>query len=173
MILSIVIAAVVLAADQLTKHWAQNILQPILDIPLWDGVFHFHYARNTGAAFSMLEGQSWVFYIFTVVVVAVMGWYLVKNFRTMHPLLKVNLGLIIGGAVGNFIDRVMLGYVVDFLYVKIINFAIFNVADSALVVGCILLAVYILFIHDKYTESLKKVEDTDESDGGNDQPDLQ
>ena len=58
MILSIIIAVVVLLADQLTKSWAQNVLQPVMDIPLWDGVFHFHYARNTGAAFSMLEGQS-------------------------------------------------------------------------------------------------------------------
>ena len=168
MLISLIIAVAVLAADQLSKYWVQTVLQPIVDIPLWDGVFHFHYARNTGAAFSMLEGQSWLFYIFTVLVVVIMAIYLIRNHKTMHPLLKVNLGLIIGGALGNFIDRVALGYVVDFLYVKIINFAIFNVADMALVVGCILLGFYILFIHDKHTAKLNKTEENDESDGGND-----
>lgn len=87
----------------------------------------------------------------------------------MHPLLKVALGLVIGGALGNFIDRITLGYVVDFLYFKLINFAIFNVADSALVVGCILMGIYILLIHDRYTRQMKRPEEGDHG-AGDDQP---
>ena len=153
MLLSLGIAVAAVILDQLTKYWVQTGLQPVGDIPLWEGVFHFHYARNTGAAFSMLEGQMWIFFLFTLVAVGGLGWYLVRYRRGMHPLLRVAIGLIIGGAIGNFIDRVALGYVVDFLYFKLINFAIFNVADSALVVGCILMGVYILFVHEKYTQA--------------------
>ncbi len=169
MIISVAIAVVALVVDQLTKFWAQHSLQPVRDIPLWDGVFHLHYARNTGAAFSMLEGHNWLFFIFTVVVVAGMVWYLFRHRRDMHPLLRVALGLIIGGALGNFIDRVTLGYVVDFLYFKLINFAIFNVADSALVIGCILMGIYILFIHEKYTHRANQPGE-EEHGAGNNQP---
>ena len=165
MLVSLAIAAAALILDQLTKYWAQTSLQAMGDIPLWEGVFHFHYARNTGAAFSILEGQNWLFFIFTAVVVAGMGWYLFRNRKGMHPLLKVALGLVIGGALGNFIDRITLGYVVDFLYFKLINFAIFNVADSALVVGCILMGVYILLIHDRYTRQMKRPEEGDHGAG--------
>lgn len=169
MLVSLAIAAAALVLDQLTKYWAQTSLQAAGDIPLWEDVFHFHYARNTGAAFSMLEGHNWLFFIFTVVVVAGMGWYLFRHRRDMHPLLRVALGLVIGGALGNFIDRVTLGYVVDFLYFKLINFAIFNVADSALVIGCILMGIYILAVHERYTRQMKQPEEG-EHGPGDDQP---
>ena len=169
MLISLTIAVAAIVLDQLTKHWAQTSLQAVGDIPLWEGVFHFHYARNTGAAFSMLEGHNWFFFIFTVVVVAGMSWYLFRHRKGMHPLPQVALGLIIGGALGNFIDRVSLGYVVDFLYFKLINFAIFNVADSALVVGCILMGIYILLIHERHTGQLKQPEEGAHGTG-DDQP---
>ena len=98
-----------------------------------------------------------------------MGWYLFRHRRDMHPLLRVALGLVIGGALGNFIDRVTLGYVVDFLYFKLINFAIFNVADSALVIGCILMGIYILAVHERYTRQMKQPEEG-EHGPGDDQP---
>ena len=77
----------------------------------------------------------------------------------MHILEIISLGLVVGGAIGNLIDRIRFGYVLDFIYVKLINFAIFNIADSALVVGAILLSVYVLFFHEKY---IKKITDSKE-----------
>jgi signal peptidase II len=172
MLIPLILAALMLVFDQASKYWAVHVLKPLVDIPLWEGVFHFHYAENTGAAFSMLQEQSWVFYVFTMVAVGGMLYYLFRYRRGMHPLLRVALGLMMGGALGNFIDRVRLGYVVDFLYFRLINFAIFNIADSALVIGCVLMAVYVLFFHEKYMEKRKALKEgaahggTHSTDGG-------
>lgn len=147
--ISLAVAAISLAADQLSKQWVTRVLQPVGDIPLWDGVFHLTYARNIGAAFSMLEGQLWFFVLFTLAAsVAIL--YVTFRYRNSLPiLLRITLGLILGGAVGNLIDRLLYGYVIDFLYFKLINFAIFNIADCCVVIGSILLGIYILFFYDK------------------------
>ena len=149
MILSILLALLTVAADQLTKYWAKTDLKLVQDIPLWDGVFHFHYAENTGAAFSLLSGHSLFFFILTAAVVVAILWFLIRRGKNLDLAVKIALGLIMGGAIGNLIDRMAYGYVIDFLYFKLINFAIFNVADSCLVIGCILMAVYIIFFSEK------------------------
>jgi len=155
----VIIAIVVLVLDQLSKVWVINTLKAVRDIPVIDGVLHWHYAENTGAAFSMMNDVSW----FPVLVAIIAGLvavfaivYVFTRKYKMHILEVISIGLIIGGAIGNQIDRLRFGYVIDFVYVKLINFAIFNIADSALVVGAILLAIYILFMHDKH---VKKIED--------------
>lgn len=155
----VIIAIVVLAFDQWSKVWIVNTLAEARDIPVIDGVLHWHYAENTGAAFSMMNDVDW----FPVLVAIIAGLvaifaliYVFTRKHKMHFLEIISIGLIIGGAIGNQIDRLRFGYVLDFIYVKLINFAIFNIADAALVVGAILLSVYILFIHDKY---IKKLDD--------------
>ena len=147
--LSLLVAALTLAVDRITKLWAYYVLQPIQDIPLWEGVFHLTYARNTGAAFSFLAGKQWILIVFTLIAVGIMGYFLVRYRSGMGRFLRTILGLLLGGAIGNLIDRIVYGYVIDFLYFKLINFAIFNVADSCLVIGAILLGIYILFFHDR------------------------
>ncbi len=157
----IIIAIVVLAFDQISKVWVVNTLSAAGDIPVINGVVHWHYAENTGAAFSMMNNVNW-FPVFVAVVAGLVSLsaiiYTFTRKHKMHYLEAISLGLIIGGAIGNQIDRLRFGYVLDFIYVKLINFAIFNIADAALVVGAILLSVYILFLHEKH---MKKTEDAE------------
>jgi len=143
MLVTAIIFVLLVAVDQLTKYWATTCLQPVVDMPLWDGVLHLHYGRNTGAAFSMLSGGGarWFFIIVTLVVVVLVGWYLVREYKRLPTLMRGALTLLLGGAVGNLIDRIAFGYVVDFLYVKIIDFPIFNFADSCITVSAVLLAI--------------------------------
>ena len=112
---------------------------PAYTYPLWQDVFHLTYTENRGAAFGMLQGGRWFFIVATVVVCGGVIWFLYKDRKRMHLLMKISLALILGGALGNFIDRVWLGYVRDMFSAVIFNFAIFNVADMALSIGCGLL----------------------------------
>lgn len=145
----LLIAVIVMAADQATKYIMASILpqRAGYTIPLIDGVLHFTYAENKGAAFSILQNQRWLFISLTVVVCAVIIYAAFAR-PNMPLLLKISLGLILGGAVGNLIDRIRLGYVIDFIDFRIINYPIFNVADSAVVIGTVLFAYYIIFISD-------------------------
>ncbi|NLG36846.1 MAG: signal peptidase II [Clostridiales bacterium] len=162
MILTFAVAAIVLLLDRLTKMWVLGTLKPVGDIPLWEGVFHFHYTENTGAAFGMLPGFRWVFLALSAAAALIIAGWVIYRRRGLHWLAYMTLGLILGGAVGNLIDRIRFGYVLDFLYFKLIDFAIFNVADMGLVAGSILLGVYLLFIHERHTHGGK---DTGDSGG--------
>lgn len=149
--LVILVAAAVVALDQVVKALSVSLLTalPAYTYPLWPGVFHLTYTENRGAAFGMLQNGRWLFIAATVVACGAIVWFLWKERRRMHPLLKVALALILGGALGNLIDRVFLGYVRDMFYAVVINFAIFNVADSAVCVGCGLLFIDLLFLKGK------------------------
>jgi signal peptidase II len=145
---TIIIAAISVVFDQITKFYVIRDLMPVKDSPIWEGVLHLHYAENTGAAFGMLPGLRWVFLIVACLfVIATFYFVLFYKKKKIDTMALISLGLITGGAIGNIIDRLRLGYVVDFIYVKIINFAIFNVADSCVVVGAILLGIYAIFIY--------------------------
>lgn len=154
--LAIIIAVVLIVIDQLTKLWIVRHLMPVQDIAIWDGVLHLHFAKNTGAAFSMLEGMQWLFSSIAIIACIGIIIYIFTRKHKMHWMALVSAGLIMAGAIGNLIDRIRLGYVIDFVYVKIINFAIFNVADSCITVGAVLLSVYILWIHEKYELKMKE-----------------
>jgi len=133
--------------DQVTKLAAINYLRPIGNISLIPGVFHLTYATNAGAAFGMLQGARWFFVVLTVGVLGAMVYYYVKLPHTReYAWVRLCLILICGGAIGNFIDRLLKGYVVDFLHVTFIRFPIFNFADIFLVVGTFLLAILMLFV---------------------------
>lgn len=107
--------------------------------------------RNNGAAFSILEGQQWFFYIITTIVVVGMIWYMQKVQREKKRLLAVAIGFLLGGAIGNFIDRLMYGEVVDFFQFNFkftifghavdYTYAIFNIADSAITIGVVLILI--------------------------------
>jgi signal peptidase II len=135
----------VIVLDQLSKYAAVRYLKPIGTYPLLQDVFHLTFARNTGAAFSILRGKQIFLIGLTLIVIAFLTGYLIRLMPERLPLVKWSLVLVIGGAVGNLIDRMRLGYVVDFFDFRLINFAIFNVADIAIVVGTILLSLAILF----------------------------
>lgn len=143
--LVLVLAAVIL--DQLVKYWAiQNlILSPCFVIP---EVFQLTYVENRGTAFSFLQGQIWLFAVTTVLILLVIAYAFWKRL-ILSRLGKISLAMIAGGAIGNFLDRILRGYVVDMFYFELINFPVFNVADVFIVIGGILFAYYFIIQHDK------------------------
>jgi len=108
------------------------------------GILELHHVQNTGAAFSILQGKTVFLAIVTAVLVAMMCAYVVKTGPKLHMAEKTAIAMIVGGGMGNLIDRVMLGYVTDFLNIYIIP--VFNVADCFVTCGCILLVIAIMII---------------------------
>ena len=151
--IAIILAAIIVGLDQISKFFVLRDLKPIGDIPIWNEVLHLHYTQNTGASFGMLPGFKWVFLTVSLLFVAATFVFVIIKRKKIDTFALVSLGLICGGALGNAIDRIRFGYVIDFVYFKLINFAIFNLADSCIVVGGILLGVYVLFF---YKEPEKK-----------------
>lgn len=146
--IDILFLAVFILLDQITKSLAVTYLKEKPAFVIWDNVFEFHYLENRGAAFGMLQNQKILFVIIAVIMLTAIAYILVKLPRTSHYFaLEILLVLIASGAVGNMIDRISLGYVVDFFYFKLIDFPIFNVADIYVSVSCVLLAILLLFFY--------------------------
>ncbi len=134
--------------DQITKALAESRLMGKSDFKIFGDAFVFSYLRNSGAAWGMLSGKINLFLIFTVIVVLIIT-YVVINMPVIKkyvPLL-ITCTLLVSGAVGNFIDRVRFGYVRDFIYFKLINFPVFNVADCYVTVSVVLLIILIFFVY--------------------------
>lgn len=153
MILSLLIIALSVFLDQVSKYLVLKNIPMYENVPVLDGVFHFTYVENKGAAFGMLSDARWVFMVISVVAIAAFIIYLIK-WKPENMLLKVSLSMIIGGGIGNMIDRVMRGSVVDFIEVEFMQFAIFNVADIFVCVGCGLMMLYVIL--SEIEESKKK-----------------
>jgi signal peptidase II len=149
MMLQTLIVLLLIVLDQYCKYLAKIYLKvlPFGTYPLIKDIFHLTYVENRGAAFSILENQRWFLLTVTLLAIIFIVYFLFKR-RQERLIFRISLSMILAGAVGNFIDRVRNGYVVDFFDFRLINFAVFNVADCAVVVGTILLAVYILFFYD-------------------------
>ena len=143
MILLIAIIAGSVVLDQLTKWLAVISLSGEPSFPLWKDVFHLTFVKNEGAAVGMLRDHRWVFMIFSTVAIIALAVYLFR-FPPKSRFVQITLAMIIGGGIGNMIDRVLLGYVIDFLDFTLINFAVFNVADSFVTVGAFLLIGYLI-----------------------------
>lgn len=127
--------------DQITKYWVVQTFSLGQTLPLLPGIFHFTYVTNTGAAFSLLSGKvEWLRWLSLGVSLVLIALALFGP--TLNLWDQLGYGLILGGAMGNGIDRFVLGYVVDFLDFRLINFAVFNLADSFISIGivCLLIA---------------------------------
>ncbi|WP_075980996.1 signal peptidase II [Bacillus massilinigeriensis] len=144
-----IIALMVIALDQLTKWLVVKNMDYGESIRIIENFLYITSHRNQGAAWGILQGQMWFFYIITLVVILGIIYYIQKATKG-KVLFGVSLGLILGGAIGNFIDRVIRKEVVDFVHTYIFgyNFPVFNVADSALVIGVGLLIIH-LFIEER------------------------
>lgn len=150
MLATIVIVLLVIL-DQLVKYLVKTNIPLGSPVPFLPGILGLTHIHNTGAAFSMLSGARWFFVLLTVAFVVFGMWVLLAG-RLRHPLGKWSWVLVLGGAIGNLIDRCLYGYVVDMFEVQFMRFAIFNVADIFVVVGGILFCIYYLFLHDKKKE---------------------
>lgn len=140
----VVIATVL---DQLSKLWVVNNIPLYGEIPVLDGVFHLTYAQNTGAAWSMLSGMQWLFLgIFLVFTLGIV-WEFSKKRWPFTTFDRWCIAVVYAGGLGNIIDRIRLGYVVDMIEVEFINFPVFNLADCCITCGCIALIVHLVFFN--------------------------
>ena len=152
-IITTIIAALLIAVDQMVKNWASEVLIKG-EIPVIENVLYFKYAENTGVAFSMFSDNRWILVgVTSVMLIVVLAFFLSGKVTSKLELLS--LSLIMAGGIGNLIDRISLGYVVDFIDVRIINFAIFNIADMCITIGAALICVAV-FLSEKKGKSGKQ-----------------
>lgn len=157
-----IIALLVLIIDQLSKLYATQVLSKgaLVLIP---GVLELTYLKNTGAAWGMFQGARIPFILLTVAFLILCLWFYKKKRGELTKLSRIILLLIFSGALGNLIDRVVLGYVRDMIYFSLINFPVFNVADSAIVIGAILLVLETLLTKNGLLDVLEKALDKKKS----------
>ena len=157
--------AALLGADQLIKYWTVEHLALGESAAFWPGVMRLTRVHNYGAAWSSFSGMRWLLVAVTSVIVIAVAVVLLRRI-VRHPLGVAAGFLILSGGVGNIIDRVRLGYVVDMFDLTLFSYPVFNFADCCVVVGAILGAVYYLFLYDKYDKKDKK-HGNDPADGDN------
>ena len=144
MIFCFLIVLLTIVLDQVTKLLVLEHLAGAGTFPLIENILHFTYVENRGAAFGMLANHRWVFMILSVVgILAIAGWLIVEKPKSYW--IRTAISFVIGGGIGNMIDRVRLGYVVDFIDCRFIDFYVFNVADSFVCVGCAMFLLGILW----------------------------
>ncbi len=154
--------ALCVAADQAVKLYVVGRLALFESAPLLPGIIELLYIQNTGGGFSILENHTWLLTLVTALIMAGVAVLLVKKVFP-HPLAMWTMTIILGGGLGNLIDRVRLGYVVDMFHFQFINYPVFNVADILVVCGTIGFAAYYLLLHDRITA--KKEGGSHETDG--------
>ena len=137
-----IIIPILIGLDQIIKYWALNFLKEVNSIPVINNIFSLTYVENRGAAFGMLQNNQSIF-ILVAAVASCFGLYYLHS-KKVNNLGKIGILLVISGAIGNLIDRVRLGFVVDYLDFHIIWSYVFNLADCFVVVGTILLCLYII-----------------------------
>lgn len=132
--------------DQLSKFFVVSFLKGQSPYILIDGFLSFYYIENRGAAFGILQNSQLLFSIITIVVLLGLMIYLIKNYKSSSLATKISLTLIIAGAIGNFIDRLRLKYVIDFISFRMFghDFAVFNLADSFIVIGTIIVMILVI-----------------------------
>jgi len=134
--------------DQTAKLFAAGLLPSVKTIPVIEDVFHLTYVENTGAGFGVFSGYTWILTALTVLVILAVVIYMTVK-RPKNKIFVTALTFMMGGAVGNVVDRIRLGYVIDFFDFRLINFPVFNVADCFITVGAVLFVIYVIFLSDK------------------------
>lgn len=149
------------AADQAVKFYVVSHLALYESAPLLPGIVELLYIQNTGGGFSILTGHTWILTVVTAALMAGIAALLVKKYFS-HPMAMWTMTIILGGGLGNLVDRVRLGYVVDMFHFQFIEYPVFNVADILVVCGVIGFAIYYIFLSEKQE---KKDHETDQPDG--------
>ncbi len=142
--------------DQWVKRWTVTNMTIGQTIPLIENVFHLTYSNNYGAAFSILQNRQTFLILFTAVMMVAMLVYMFTQRKKVGAWVMISLALIVGGGIGNLIDRVVNGYVVDMLDFRLWN-PIFNVADVGVTCGCILLVLAVFFSEPAFRKKTKKI----------------
>ena len=149
-------AAAVVGLDQLSKFLVVEQIPLHTQVSVIPGLFHLTYARNTGAAFSMFEGMQWLFALVFLLFAAAIVWEFSKKRLPFKVWERWCIVAVFAGGLGNMIDRLTLGYVVDMIEVEFISFPVFNVADCFITCGCIALIASIFFFNKEFWKEEKK-----------------
>ena len=155
-VLMMLAAAGAVALDQWTKALTVANIPLFGQVPCLDGVFHFTYVQNTGAAFSSFEGQQWLFALIFVAFTLAIAYDYRKKYMPFSHFERWCVLFIWAGGVGNMIDRIRLGYVVDMIAVEFIRFPVFNVADCFITCGCVALLVSLFLFNKEFWKDEKK-----------------
>jgi signal peptidase II len=134
--------------DQTAKLFAAGLLPSVKTVSLIENVFHLTYVENTGAGFGAFSGYTCFLIALTLLVIIAVVVFMVVR-RPKNCVFVTALTFMMGGAVGNVVDRIRLGYVIDFFDFCLIDFPVFNVADCFITVGAVIFAVYVIFLSDK------------------------
>lgn len=158
MIIELIVIGLLIGIDQLVKYWTVITLKGNDSIIVLDKVFELTYVENRGAAFGMMQNQRPFFLIFTLVVVVIVYYYSLKIPRSKrYSPLRITILLFLAGALGNWIDRFRLSYVVDTFYFTLIDFPVFNVADSYVVISTFLFAILLMFYYKDHEFDFMKI----------------
>ena len=146
----------IVAADQITKFLTVANIALYEDLPFIPGLLQLTYVQNTGAAFSSFEGQQWLFALIFAVSTGMIVWEFFKKTMKFTTFEWWCIAAIYGGGLGNMIDRVRIGYVVDMIETAFMDFPVFNVADCFITCGCILMMVHLILFHKEFWKDGKK-----------------
>ena len=146
----------IVAADQITKYLTVANIGLYADVPFLPGLLQLTYVQNTGAAFSSFEGQQWLFALIFAVFTGMIIWEFFKNSMGFTTFERWCIAAIYGGGLGNMIDRVRLGYVVDMIETTFMEFPVFNVADCFITCGCILMMAHLILFNKDFWKDNKK-----------------
>ena len=151
-----IMAVCIVVADQVTKFITVANIPLLGNVPAIDGVFHFTFVQNTGAAFSSFEGMQWLFALIFALFTAGVIWEFATRRMGFTTLERWCIAAVWAGGLGNMIDRVRLGYVVDMICTDFITFPVFNVADIFITCGCLVLLVHLVFFNRAFWKDEKK-----------------
>ena len=154
--LMVLIVALVTVADQWTKYLVVQNIPLYGEVPAIPGLFRLTYVQNTGAAFSSFQGMQWLFVLVFLVFTAALVWEFCTGKLGFKPFERWCLVSVYAGGLGNMIDRVRLGYVVDMIDLEFMDFPVFNVADCFITCGCILLLVHLIFFNKDFWKDGKQ-----------------
>ena len=149
-------AALIVAADQFTKYLTVANIALHEEVPFIPGLLQLTYVRNTGAAFSSFEGQQWLFALIFLVFTGLIVYEWKTNKMGFLPFERWCIAAIYGGGLGNMIDRVRMGYVVDMIETTFMEFPVFNVADCFITCGCIAMIAHLVLFNKNFWKDEKK-----------------
>ncbi len=162
MIASVIIIVLIIVLDRIVKMWTVSVLSSVDTMPLIEDVFHFTYVENTGAAFSILRKHTWILILLTIVFCFALLYFVF--FKKMSKWERITLAMVAAGGLANLYDRIIYGYVIDMFDFRLINFAVFNVADIFITCGGIAFMI-IFLINDMKKSKEQKNASTDSNNG--------
>lgn len=158
--LALIIVLVTVFLDQISKHFVVLYLKGQRPLTIIEGLLSFTYVENRGAAFGILQNRKLFFVAVTVVTLIILMYIFLRYYKYLNLWTISSLSMIMGGTIGNFIDRMSLDYVVDFISLRFFNrynFVVFNLADTFIVVGAIMLMLYIMIFEPKKVAKSDKI----------------